>query len=264
MPVNAAIFATKAASLLPHAREPSIPILIDINCGFVKIRNVKRFIALFCLLLITADVHAATQGISSIKEAVHDFVAAQTSNLPGEVSIEVGELDSRLTLPACGKLEPFLAEGSRLWGNSTIGVKCEGMWTIYVPVKIRVMASIVVSARPLSQGMVISPSDIMLRKADLSASPPGVLTDTGKAVGKTLNSSIPSGYPVTAGMLRAPLVIMQGQSVKLVSKGAGFQVTSQGVALGAAAEGQTVQVRTPSGHIISGIARAGPYVEVEF
>ncbi len=249
---------------MPHARDPSIPLRIDIHCAFVKSLNLKRLIALFCLFLTIADVHAATERISSIKKAVQDFVAAQTASLPGEVSIEVGNIDSKLALPACGKLEPFLAEGSRLSGSSTIGVKCEGVWTIFVPVKIRVMAPIVVSTRPLSQGMVISPSDIMLRRADLSSSPPGVLTEMANAVGKTLNSSIPSGYPVTATMLRAPFIITQGQSVKLVSIGAGFQVTSQGIALSSAAEGQNVQVRTLSGHVVSGIARAGPYVEVGF
>lgn len=224
----------------------------------------NRLIAFICLALASLSVHAAYQDIPSIKRVVKVFVKSQTANLPGEVSIDVGDVDPRLTLPACASLEPFLAEGGRLWGNSTVGVKCEGKWTIYVPVKVKVMTPVVIATRPLASGMVVGPMDIMLRKLDITEAPPGTLTDIGEAVGKTLNASIPSGYPVRMGMLRAPLIIKQGQSVKLISMGRGFQVTSDGIALGSASEGQTVQVRTPSGHIVSGTAKPGPVVEVAF
>lgn len=178
--------------------------------------------------------------------------------------IEPGDIDPRLALPACRNLEPFLAEGSKLWGNSTVGVKCEGKWTIYVPVKIKVMAPVVISAKPLAQGMTIESNDILLRKMDITSAAPGILMDTGAAMGKTLSVSIPSGYPLSANMMRAPSVIRPGQSVKLISKGKGFQVTSAGVALGTASEGQIVQVRTPSGQVVSGTARADSTVEVTF
>ncbi|MBY0578953.1 MAG: flagellar basal body P-ring formation protein FlgA [Burkholderiales bacterium] len=223
-----------------------------------------RFFTFVCLALIAASVHAATQDIPSIRQAVKAFVTNQTAGLPGDVGVEVGEVDPRLTLPACPMLEPFLAENGRLWGNSTVGVKCRDKWTIYVPVKIRVMSNIVMSARPLAQGTSIGPQDVMLRKGDLAESPPGILTDAGEAVGKTMASSIPSGYPISRGMLHSPLIVLQGQSVRLISSGKGFQVTSDGIALGAAADGQTVQVRTPSGQIVSGIVRPGPVVEVGF
>lgn len=224
----------------------------------------RRFFTFVSLFLIAASAHAALQDIPSIKREVKAFVRTQTADLPGEVSIEVGAVDPRLTLPACRTLEPFLADKGRLWGNSTVGVKCEGMWTIYVPVKIRVMARIVVSSRPLAQGMLIGPTDIMLHKADLAQSPPGIMTNLGEVVGKMLNASIPSGYPIVASMLRAPQVIRQGQSVRLISKGRGFLITSEGIAMGGAAEGQIVQVRTQSGKIVSGTVRPGPVVEVAF
>lgn len=212
-----------------------------------------------------ADIaHAATQDIAAIKAAVREFATSQTANLPGEVSIEVGAVDSRLTLPSCPKLEPFATEGSRLWGSTTVGVKCDEQWTIYVPVKIRVIAPVVISTHSLAQGVVIGPADIMLKKIDLSQASSGILTNLGDALGKTLNAGIPSGYPVNAGMLRSPIIIRPGQSVKLISRGSGFQVTSEGIAMGSAAEGQTVQVRTPSGRVVSGTVRPGPVVDVTF
>lgn len=223
-----------------------------------------RSLAFILVFLLAGSAQGASEHIASIKAAVRTFVMSQAASMPGEVSVEIGEIDPALSLPACPMLTPFLGQGSRLWGNSTIGVKCEGKWTIYVPVNVKVMADVVYSARPLSQGMVISPLDVMLRKSDLAQAPPGALTDIGQAVGKTMISSIPSGYPMRADMLRAPLIIRTGQPVRLISKGRGFQVTSQGIALGEASEGQSVQVRTSSGRVISGIARPGPYVEVTF
>lgn len=222
----------------------------------------KRYALLF-LLLISCAAQAA-QDVASIKRAVAAFVNSQTTGLPGEVVVDVGTIDPNLSLPSCSHLVPFLAEGSRLWGNSTVGVKCEGKWTLYVPVKVKVMAQVVISAKPLSQGMTIGPQDVLLKKEDMASAPSGILTSLDDAIGKTLATSIPSGYPVSASMLKSPLVIRPGQNVKLISKGPGFQVTSSGIALGSASEGQSVQVRTSSGQIVSGTARSGAIVEITF
>ena len=65
-------------------------------------------------------------------------------------------------------------------------------------------------------------------------------------------------------MLRSPLVVTQGQGVRLVTQGPGFQVSSEGRALGNAADGQSVQVRSASGQTVSGVARSGGIVEVRY
>jgi flagella basal body P-ring formation protein FlgA len=52
--------------------------------------------------------------------------------------------------------------------------------------------------------------------------------------------------------------------VRLVSNGSNFSVSSEAKSLGNAVEGQVVQVRTGSGGVVSGTARAGGVVEVSF
>jgi flagella basal body P-ring formation protein FlgA len=52
--------------------------------------------------------------------------------------------------------------------------------------------------------------------------------------------------------------------VRVVSTGAGFSVSAEARAIGTAADGQVVQVRTPAGAILSGVAHAGGLVEVAF
>jgi flagella basal body P-ring formation protein FlgA len=65
-------------------------------------------------------------------------------------------------------------------------------------------------------------------------------------------------------MLQQSLVVQQGQSVKVVSRGAGFQVANEGKALNNAAAGQVAQVRLGSGQVVSGIARASGVVEINY
>ena len=67
---------------------------------------------------------------------------------------------------------------------------------------------------------------------------------------------MPANRPLRAAMLNQPLVIRQGQNIKLVAAGKGFQVSREGRALNNAVPGQVVQVRLASGEIIRGTARS--------
>ena len=94
--------------------------------------------------------------------------------------------------------------------------------------------------------------------------PAGVLTDPAQARGKTVRSSVAAGQPLRGDLLIAPWSVQQGQSVKLVSTGAGFTVSNEGKALNNASEGQVAQVRTASGQVVSGVARGLGIVEVTY
>lgn len=207
---------------------------------------------------------AERQEAQPIRKAVENYLRRETTGLPGQVSFAVGAVDTQLNLPACSALEPFIAAGSRLWGNTSVGIRCNGatVWSIYVPVEIRVMANVVHSTRPLAQNQPILDGDITLQKADLTRLPAGVLTELQQAVGKTATGTIGGGQPLRHDSLRSPIVIHQNQSVKLTVQGRGFNVSAEGRALVAAAEGQPVQVRVQSGQVVSGIARNGALVEM--
>ncbi len=154
--------------------------------------------------------------------------------------------------------------GGRLWGNSAIGIRCLApvAWTVYASVTVEVSAEYVVTARPMGQGETVNMQDLTTMHGDLARLPAGIVVDPLHAVGKQLAMSLGAGQPLRRDMLRLPQVIAQGQGVKLVSEGPGFRVSTEGRALGNAADGQTVQVRGPSGQTISGIARSGGIVEV--
>jgi flagella basal body P-ring formation protein FlgA len=88
--------------------------------------------------------------------------------------------------------------------------------------------------------------------------------DKEQAVGRAALASLAVGRPLRADMLRLPMVVQQGQSVKVVGTGSGFQVSNEGRALTSAVVGQVTQVRLNSGQILSGVVRADGTVEIKF
>jgi flagella basal body P-ring formation protein FlgA len=196
---------------------------------------------------------------------VEDLLHQQTAGLPGRVSYTVGAIDKRLTLAPCPAAEAFIPAGVRLWGNANVGVRCGGStpWTIYVPVTVRISASVVIAARALTQGRPIEAADLLLQEGDLTQLPGSVVTDPAFAIGRSVTHNIAAGQPLRQDLLRSQPVIQQGQSVTLRSQGPGFKVTTEGKSLSTAAEGQVAQVRIASGQTVSGIARAGAIVDIQ-
>ncbi len=236
---------------------------------------IREFLTvLLALLLQTAVSSAIAQAVTSgprqdlaaLERTVHQFMQAQTAGLPGQTSFSIDAVDTRLNLSACPAPVAFLPGGARLWGHSTVGLRCIGdkPWTVFVQVQVHVIADYLITARPLSPGQSIIATDLAQRSGDLTLLPAGILTDASQAVGKTPGSNMGAGQPLRGDLLRSPTVVQSGQSVILQSKGPGFVVRAEGKALAQAAEGQVIQVRSGSGSTVSGIAHAGGVVEVTF
>ncbi len=224
----------------------------------------RRFLCAICLLLPL--LAGAQAGNSALYRAVEDFLHSQTRGLPGKVSYRITPLDPRTQLAECEAFEPFFPTGSAPWGKTTIGVRCLGpsSWTIYIQAQVSVRANYLVAARPLAAGQTLGERDLIRRTGDLGTLPASVLFDAEQAIGKTIRIGIAAGQPLRSDQLIEPWAIQLGQNVKTVTRGVGFSVSSEGKALNNATEGQVVQVRTPSGQIVSGTARAGGIVEIAY
>lgn len=230
----------------------------------------KKFLLIACLLLPFAAAEAApangspqpTQDHAQIKDAVAAFVQQQTASLPGKTTFKVDEIDRRITLPGCLRLEAFLPSGSQLIGKTSVGVRCmeKNGWSIFVPVQVRISLDLLVSARALPSGHTLQEEDLASQTTETSQT--GGFTDPNQVLGKVLRYAITAGQILRSDMLRPPYSVTQGQIVQLAVQGNGFSVRSEGTALNNASLGQTVQVRTTSGRVISGIAGAGGVVEI--
>jgi flagellar basal body P-ring formation protein FlgA len=227
--------------------------------------------ALLTTLLLLAATPAlaqapARQDLGALRTLAEDYLKTQSAGLPGVVTITMGPLDQRMQLAACPAPQVFQQPGARAWGKTTVGLRCASPapWTVYIQAQVSVQAEYVAAALPLVQGQPIEASQLLMVKGDLAALPNGVLTDMAQAVGRSPTVSLASGAPLRADTLRSKPVVQQGQLVRVVTRGAGFSVSAEARAIGNAGEGQVVQVRTPAGAILSGVAKAGGMVEVVF
>lgn len=221
----------------------------------------KNLLLIACLFCATAGA-APQQDHASLRAMVGAFVQQQTVGLPGKVAFSVDEIDRRIALRPCGKIEAFLPSGSQLIGRVAIGVRCNEIngWSIFIPVQIKITRDLLISARQLSMGQVVHEEDLARQTTETTQNVG--ITDARQVIGKVLRYSIASGYMLREDMLRAPFSVKQGQSVKLSIQGGGFSLSSSGVALNNAGEGETVQIRTASGRVVSGIAGAEGVVQI--
>ena len=213
-----------------------------------------------------ASALGTKQNLSAIKSKITEFLETQAIGYPGKVSVHAGAIDPNMKLAQCTEMQVFLPTGSRAWGKTSVGVRCNApsVWTIYVQATVNVIAQYLVAAAPLAQGQIVTDQDVMFESGDLTQLPAGVFTDQGQAVGRTVNISITAGTVLRQEMLKVSPSVQQGQTVMVTSKGKGFSVSVEGQALAKANEGQVVQVKVASGQVVSGIARNGGQVEVGF
>lgn len=206
---------------------------------------------------------APQQSHAAIRATALAFAQAQSKELPGEVHIEVTPIDRRLRFAACDKLQAFLPAGARLIGKTSIGVRCDAQpgWSVFLQADIKVTVDLLVSSRPMPQGTILSQADFGTQRGELGR--PGLITDPAQAIGKTLKFAIGAGQVLREDMLRAPLLIRQGQDVTLRARGNGFIVSQKGKALNDASAGEMVRIRTATSQVISARTVAEGMAEIQ-
>lgn len=222
----------------------------------------KKLLLLACLLLECAVASAAAQDHAKIRSVVDAFVQQQTAALPGKASYKIEEMDRRIALAECARLEAYLPAGSQLIGKTAVGVRCldKDGWSIFIPVQVKLSLDLLVSARQLPLGHTLREDDLARQTTETTQI--SGFTAPGQVVGKVLRYGIAAGQVLREDMLRQPYSVTQGQVVQLVVHGRGFSIRSEGVALNNASEGQSVQVRVAAGRVVGGVARADGTVEV--
>lgn len=217
------------------------------------------------LLLAAAALPCSAADSPAIRRAVDEFLRRQIKGLPGTATYNIGNIDADRLAGVCDGFDISMGNGARPWGKTQVVVRCRGgTWSLWVPVQIHVIAEYLMIARPINAGQKLTEADIRSQLGELSDLPNGVLMDREQAIGRAAIASLPAGRPLRADMIRQPMVVQQGQSVKIIGTGNGFQVTNEGRALGNSAVGQVTQVRLNSGQILSGTVRADGSVEIRF
>lgn len=214
-------------------------------------------------LLLAPGAHAQ-QLPEPVTHAARQLLDRESTGLPGQVMVSVEPMQGTNQLPECAQMEAFLPAGTRAWGQINVGVRCLSpvAWTVFLPAKVVVMNDYLVTARPLRSGQIVAAGDLIQEHGDLTVLPSNILTDPAQAIGHHTRYAIAAGNPLRATMLRIPPAVQQGQTVKVVSSGAGFSVTNEGRALNRAGLGENVKVRLKNGQVVTGTAQPGGIVEI--
>lgn len=204
------------------------------------------------------------QNLRIINQKVKDFLTTQSAGSPGKVEITVNPMEEGTLLTYCPAPEAFFPPSSAAWGKTTVGVRCgqPKPWTVYVQANVSIIANYVVAGVPLSQGQVIEAKDLQLQKGDLTQLPTGVFTEFNRILGTSAKMSLPAGTVIKQEMLKLPNLVLQGQSVRVSSKGTGFSISTEGQALNSATEGEIVKVRVTNGSVVSGVVKKDGQIEV--
>lgn len=213
---------------------------------------------LLCLLAVvtmTACAQGASASEALIRSTIEGFLLERTADEPGRVEIDITLNPSAAS--RCRQPQAFLpGSGGALRGRTSVGVRCPGdsPQTRYFQAYIRVFGEYPVLTRDLSPGETLRASDLSWQEGDLTRLSSRLITDSDALIGQVAQRRLAAGRPLREGMVRAPLLVRQGEDVTLMAPGTGFVVTGAGRALNSAGRSEDVRVRTGSGAIVSGVA----------
>lgn len=223
----------------------------------------QRRVGLSAIFLALAAVPVIAGGAGVAAQEQIDHLVREALGDERRLVVEVANLDSRLKQAPCDSVEPFVPAGARLWGRTTIGIRCaDGVqWNVALPIHVRVFGPALVASTTLLAGTPASDGAFRMAEIELSRQSGKVLDDPTLLDGKVLSRAIAAGQPLRASDLRVLQTVTPGDPVHIKLIGNGFEIGAEGVALSGAGEGQTVRVRTDAGKVLSGTTR-GRTVEI--
>ena len=176
--------------------------------------------------------------------------------MPLRMEVVLGELDRRLQLAPCARVEPYIPVGTQLWGKTRLGLRClEGVarWNVFLPITIRAYGSAWVLKSHVMPGAVLTESDAIEAEVDWAEERNPVMANPSQWVGQIAARTLPAGQALRTGMTRAAQAFQSGAQIRVVAQGAGFQITSAGQAMSAGVIGQSARVKMENGRILSGV-----------
>lgn len=177
----------------------------------------------------------------------------------------VGDLDRRLKLAPCDKVEVYLPFGARLWGKSQVGLRCiEGAvrWSVTMPVSVNAFGPAWVVKGQVTAGGVVTDADVVQSEVNWAEDTNPVLAERGAWDGQVATRNLVTGQTLRQGMVKPAQVFQAGAPVRVIAQGVGFQISSDAQALSAGVVGQSARVRMENGRVTTGLVLDGRTVKI--
>jgi len=232
-------------------------------------RALRTCCALLAFQLWPAPVFAAPvpfQDVDDVRAAAANHLAFRMKEAyPGATPhIEMGQVDPRLRLPACSRLEFSEPAAARPALAGSLGVRCSEpeAWSIFIGFQVRLRGPALLARQPLTARSPIRIEDWDSGEANYGNDPGSYVQTLENLAGSTLSRPVAAGTPLQIQMLWRPRVIRAGQRVSVVIEGPGFQVSQDAIAQNNAYVGEAVKVRLKDRRLLQGRAEADGRVRI--
>ncbi len=229
--------------------------------------------ALFVTLGVPVPAHAQANGVGpDFADATQRWLDNAVANVhpsglaPLRMEVTVGELDSRLRLAPCARIEPYIPVGTRLWGKTRLGLRClEGSakWNVFLPVTVKAYGTAWVIKGNVAPGAVLTEADAIEAEVDWAEEASPIVSRPAQWVGQVAARALTTGQAVRQAMIKPAQVFQAGAQVRVVAQGTGFQITSDGQALSPGVVGQPARVRMDNGRVMTGVVLDSRTVKLE-
>jgi len=211
-------------------------------------RAIFLTIAIICIVFSAAISLAGDNGLCRIQAAVRDYIEANMPWPQGTVRIDFpsGEPESvqqrrDLTL----RIEP--AGNGEFIGDASFLVRVSAggklLRTETVHTRIEVLRDVVVAARSIRSGIILTEQDVRLVKKWVRRIPPESLSSLDETLGKRITTQARPGMELSVNMLREVPLVQKGKIVKVVFDSAVMRITTVGMSEEDGTAGSIVRVR---------------------
>lgn len=216
----------------------------------------KRFLFLTGLTVLLAVVpvmplSAAGKAVlteARVRQVVTDYLDQRTENQGVELRLrKLGYTGDTPLPPGNVSYEVVAPPEWEGWGKSSLAfivrVNDQVEKNLTLNVEVEAMADVVVTARPLDFGMVVTRGDVAVQRRDLATVPNRVCRKVEEAIGKRVKVAMRGNAPVRGDYLERPPLVKSGQMVTIVAENRSFRITATGRARGNGAEGDLIMVQ---------------------
>lgn len=206
-----------------------------------------RYVAFVLLLLLGMWPLAARAATMQNPQEVADAVMQAAQNLaPAGAQVSLGTVNGAHYMPACTVPLAVSIGGVAPYEQAT--VRCASpRWTLYVEVTVEQSEAVIIAAKPLVAGQVITPDDLMLRRLPVqNFAGRQVFTNTTQLTGDEIMMSVSTGTLITQNIVQSPLVVKAGQTVTVHVFSGGVMLSMDATADQDGRIGDTILLTNPT------------------
>ena len=204
------------------------------------------------------DAATSSQIYTQAQRWLDDNLSKNTgiTGLPLRMQVTLGTLDRSLRLAPCTQIDPYLPVGNRLWGKTRLGLRCAqgtGKWNVFLPVTVSAFGPAWVVKGQVASGAVLSASDAMAVEVDWAEWTSPIVANQSDWVGHTASRMLTTGQALRQDMIKSTQVFQAGAFVRVLGRGPGFEIATNGQAISAGVVGESAKVKMDNGRTLSGM-----------